>query len=83
MSWFSTILTDLRGFDFSNVTSYTGMFGTTATNMSNNAPFLASQKIYVKNATDQSWIINNVGANASITLNKNGNLTTANVLIRT
>ena len=55
---------DLSAFDFSNVTNATYMFYNWKT----------TKKIYVKEATDQSWIINNAG---------NSNLTTSNVLIKT
>ncbi len=55
---------DSSTFDFTNVTNYTDMFYN----------FKSTQKIYVKNASDQSWVITNGG---------NANLTTSNVLIKT
>ncbi len=55
---------DLSIFDFSNITSYTNVF----------FGWKTTQKIYVKYANDQNWIITNSG---------NSNLTTSNVLIKT
>ena len=55
---------DLTTFDFSNFSCDSSMFGGWKT----------TNKIYVKNAADQAWIINNCG---------NSSLTTSNVLIKT
>ena len=54
---------DLSTFVFSNVSTYSDAF----------RGFRTSGKIYVKNSTARSWIINNSG---------NSNLTTSNVLIK-
>ncbi len=60
----NTFEIDLSTFDFSNVTTFSAMFdGWRTTN-----------KIWVKDANDQNWIITNGG---------NSNLTTSNVLIET
>ncbi len=58
----STFQLDLSSFDFANVTDMSNMF----------FGFKSTQKIYVKNAADQSWVISHGGSN----------LTTANVLIK-
>ena len=55
------LVLDLSNFDFTNVTSYNDMF----------LGWTSSKKIYVKNATDQAWVIA-----------RNSNLTTSNVLIK-
>ena len=60
----NSLVLDLSTFDFSNVTSYSNIF----------RYFKTTQKIYVKDATAQNWIITNSG---------NSNLTTSNVLIKT
>ena len=61
----STLELDLSTFNFTNVTSYMNMF----------LNFKNTQKIYVKDATDQNWVISRGGSG-------NNNLTTANVLIK-
>ena len=55
---------DLSTFDFSAVTDYSDILNTIKT----------TDKVYVKDATDQAWVIANGGTN---------NLTTSNVLIKT
>ena len=55
---------DLSTFDFSKVTNYFNMLYT----------WKSTQKIWVKDANDQNWIITNGGSS---------NLTTSNVLIKT
>ncbi|MBP5678735.1 MAG: hypothetical protein J6X28_02775 [Bacilli bacterium] len=54
----------LSNIDFSNVTGHTDPF----------KDWKTTQKIYVKDANDQSWVINNGGSS---------NLSTSNVLIKT
>ncbi len=60
----TTFTLDLSTFNFSSVTNYSDIFNSWST----------TQTIYVRDATAQSWIINNGG---------DSNLTTANVLIKT
>jgi len=59
----NNLILDLTTFTFDNVTSYTDMFG---------ASFKTTQKIYVKNTSDQTWILDKGFTN----------LSTSNVLIK-
>ena len=47
---------DLSGFDFTNVTSYSGLFG----------PVKSSTRIWVKDAADQSWLVSHCNLNTNI-----------------
>jgi len=60
----SNFTIDISNFDFSNITNMNNIFYNWKT----------TQKIYVKDANDQSLVITNGGSS---------NLTTANVLIKT
>ena len=53
----SSFILDLSTFTFDNVTSYGGMFN----------GFKTTQKIYVKNAADQTWILDKGFSNLSTT----------------
>ena len=59
----TTFELDLSAFDFSNVTNYNGMF----------EGFRTTNKIYVKDVNDQTWVIDHKG---------DGRLSTSNVLIK-